>query len=151
VPSGFPNPERTYRGLYAGISEIASIGGWHRQYVSHDLRRSLPVPKGFLLPNERRPFWFLRDVLPALHATGRVLTIPPTSPDVEDWEYKYDGPIIGVSQFAQLARISSGNVHFITDPWPELRHADVLRMGTLWREEEALQALKAHNYPRKRA
>lgn len=151
MPSGFPNPERAWRGLYAGISEIADIGGWHKQYVSHDLRKTLPAPQGFLMSGERRPYWFLRDVLPALRGTSRALRVPETAPDVEDWEYGYQGPLIGVQHFAQLAKISSGNVHFVANLWPELQRADTLRMGTLWREEDVLKALAAHNYPRKRA
>lgn len=147
-----PRVERPYRGLYAGISEVAMCAGVTRQYASYDLRPYLPTPLGFLMPNEKRPYWFLKDVMAALRRRGRILTMPTLDgAPIEEWEYAYRGPIVGVTGFADLARIPSGNVHTLTIAWGEPTPADNLRMGSLWREDDVRDVLAAHEYPRKAA
>jgi len=140
-----------YRGLYAGISEIAHLTQTTRQNVNGGMLALdwFPSPQGYIYPElQRWPYWFLRDVKDALRRHDRLRADLPVSPRIEDWEYGYTGELIAAEGFARLGGFVSGNVHAVARDRAPVRPADKLRMGTVWRADEVREALAVAGFPK---
>jgi hypothetical protein len=142
----------TYRGLYAGVSEIAVLAQTSRQYVAKTLVANtwFPPALGYIYSNPQRwPYWFLCDAADALRSHGRLLVEPVIDADVQDWEYDYRGNLVTADGFARLGGFVNSNVHPVARTRAVVPIADRLRMGTVWREDEVRAALAGAGYPKR--
>lgn len=144
-----------YRGLYAGIGEVAALGAVSRQYAARDIVNFdwFPEPLGYLKPAQRKwPYWFYRDVYQAMASNGKLrgeLEVASGAP-IEDWEYDYRGQLWGPSQIAAAGGFTTGYVHKLTRdpdfaPW-----ADAMCMSVAWRREDVMASLLEFGYLRGR-
>lgn len=147
------NDDLPFRGLYAGVREVAILGGVSRQYAARDLVNFpwFPSPVGYLKPAQRKwPYWFYRDVYKALEINGRLrgqLEISPQMP-IEPWEYDYTGQLWGPTKIAAVGGFTPGFVHKLAREDGFALWADALCMSVVWREEDAQASLLELGYPK---